>query len=325
MNILVTGGAGFIGSAFIRLLHQKRPAWKIVNVDKLTYAGNLENLKEVAPHHSYTFVQGDIADAQLMAGLLKQYSIQTIVNFAAESHVDRSIQDSGAFIETNVVGTHVLLENAKRFSVDKFVQVSTDEVYGSLSSGGFFTETTPLAPNSPYAASKAASDVLARAYFKTFGLPMVITRCTNNFGPYQYPEKLIPLFILRALNNEPLPVYGDGLYVRDWIHVEDHCKALLLVLEQGRSGEIYNIGARCEKMNIDIAKRILQILKKPTALLSYVKDRPGHDRRYAIDPTKIEQELGWKPQFHLDDYLEILIRWYEEHPLWWKKILSQKS
>ena len=293
----------------------------MVNLDKLTYAGNLDNLKSIETHSNYTFICGDISDRGLVAELLKKHQIDTILNFAAESHVDRSIQDAASFIQTNITGTHVLLEAAKKHGVHRFLQVSTDEVYGSLGDTGYFTEKTPLSPNSPYAASKASADLLCRSYFKTFDLPVLITRCSNNFGPYQYPEKLIPLFILNALQNKTLPLYGDGLYVRDWIHVEDHVNALYLVLEKGRPGDIYNIGARSEKKNVDIANQILKILKKPKALLQSVTDRLGHDRRYAIDSTKIENTLGWKPKYHIDDELPSLIEWYETNETWWKKIL----
>ncbi|OGQ17324.1 MAG: dTDP-glucose 4,6-dehydratase [Deltaproteobacteria bacterium RIFCSPHIGHO2_02_FULL_40_11] len=321
MNILVTGGAGFIGSCFVRNFFERNPNSKLVNLDKLTYAGNLDNLKSIETHSNYTFICGDISDRGLVAELLKKHQIDTILNFAAESHVDRSIQDAASFIQTNITGTHVLLEAAKKHGVHRFLQVSTDEVYGSLGDTGYFTEKTPLSPNSPYAASKASADLLCRSYFKTFDLPVLITRCSNNFGPYQYPEKLIPLFILNALQNKTLPLYGDGLYVRDWIHVEDHVNALYLVLEKGRPGDIYNIGARSEKKNVDIANQILKILKKPKALLQSVTDRLGHDRRYAIDSTKIENTLGWKPKYHIDDELPSLIEWYETNETWWKKIL----
>ena len=322
MKLLVTGGAGFIGSSFIRTLINERRDVEIINVDKLTYAGNLENLKSVETSPNYHFVQADIADWKKMEALSEEFSFDAIINFAAESHVDRSIKDSRAFVDSNIVGTHTLLELARRKKIGRFLQVSTDEVYGALGESGLFTENTPLAPNSPYAASKTAADVLVRSYFKTYGFPTLITRCSNNYGPYQYPEKLIPLFIIRALNNEPLPLYGDGLYVRDWIHVEDHCRALLAVLEKGKEGDVYNIGARCEKKNVDIANHILQILNKPKSLLKSVTDRLGHDRRYAIDPTKIETELGWSPRHHLDDDLPGLIDWYQTNKTWWKKILA---
>lgn len=321
MKLLVTGGAGFIGSCFIRMLAKVRPAYTILNIDKLTYAGNVENLETIDGHENYHFICGDICDRALVQQSIRHYGIEAVIHFAAESHVDRSIQDSYAFMKTNILGTHQLLELTRELKLKRFVQVSTDEVYGSLAANGYFTEQSLLAPNSPYAASKTSADLLVRAYFKTYKLPVMITRCSNNYGPYQYPEKLIPLFIIRALENKPLPVYGDGLYVRDWIHTEDHCRALLEVLERGKEGEVYNIGARCEKTNLDIAHRILDILKKPRSLLQTVEDRPGHDRRYAIDPTKIERELGWRPQFHLDDELPQLIEWYQKHEVWWKKLI----
>ncbi|OGQ34330.1 MAG: dTDP-glucose 4,6-dehydratase [Deltaproteobacteria bacterium RIFCSPLOWO2_01_FULL_38_9] len=326
MNLLVTGGAGFIGSCFIRTLIQKRPHFKIINVDKLTYAGNLDNLSSVEHLPQYYFIKADICDFKKVENIIQEHEPEAVIHFAAESHVDRSIEDSANFIQTNAMGTHVLLELARKYDLKRYVQVSTDEVYGALEREiGYFTEDTPLAPNSPYAASKASADLLCRSYFKTYKLPLLITRCSNNYGPYQYPEKLIPLFILRALQNKPLPLYGDGLYVRDWIHVEDHCLALLKVLEEGKEGEIYNVGARCEKKNIDIAHHILDILKKPKTLLQSVTDRLGHDRRYAIDPSKIEKELNWKPTFHIDDELPHLIEWYQGNERWWKKVNNKKS
>ncbi len=322
MRILVTGGAGFIGSCFVKTIFKERPSYEVVNVDKLTYAGNLDNLSEIQHSPKYHFVQADITDFEKVKSVVEEFQLDAIINFAAESHVDRSIQDAIAFIHTNIQGTHSLLELAKTCKIKRFVQVSTDEVYGSLEDGGYFTESTPLAPNSPYAASKASADLLVRSYFKTYKLPLLISRCSNNYGPYQYPEKLIPLFIIRALQNRELPLYGDGLYVRDWIHVQDHCFALLAILEKGKEGEVYNIGARCEKKNIDIAHKILDLSDKPKMLLRSVQDRLGHDRRYAIDPSKIEKELGWKPQFHLDDDLPSLIEWYKSHESWWRKLES---
>lgn len=318
MKLLVTGGAGFIGSAFIRTLLRLRSSDEVLNVDKLTYAGNLQNLKTVENDKRYFFSQTDIVDHQAIRDLVSEYKPDAIVHFAAESHVDRSILNSRNFVDSNVVGTHTLLEIAREFKIRRFIHVSTDEVYGALEERGYFTEFSPLQPNSPYSASKASSDLLVRAYYKTYQLPAIVTRSTNNYGPYQYPEKLIPLFIIRALQDQPLPVYGDGLYVRDWIHVEDHCLALLSVLEKGREGEVYNIGARCEKKNIDIARDILKILNKPISLIQYVQDRPGHDRRYAIDPSKIESEIGWRASRHLADELPSLIRWYQENEAWWK-------
>ena len=322
MRILVTGGAGFIGSCFIRTLFKERPSTEVLNIDKLTYAGNLENLKEMEHLPNYHFFQEDIVAFEKVKAIVQKFNVDALINFAAESHVDRSIQNSQAFIHTNIQGTHALLEIARSSKIKRFVQVSTDEVYGSLGEMGHFTEETPLAPNSPYAASKASADLLARVYFKTYGLPLLISRCSNTYGPYQYPEKLIPLFIIRALQNRELPLYGDGLYVRDWIHVEDHCLALLAILEKGKEGEVYNVGARCERRNVDIAHKILTVLNKPKTLLKPVQDRLGHDRRYAIDPSKLERELGWKPKFHLDDDLPGLIEWYKEHESWWRKLCS---
>ncbi|MBI2646771.1 MAG: dTDP-glucose 4,6-dehydratase [Deltaproteobacteria bacterium] len=320
MRILVTGGAGFIGSCFVKTILKERPSYEVFNMDKLTYAGNLENLSEIQPSSKYHFVQADIADFEKAKNVVEKFQLDAIINFAAESHVDRSIQDSSAFIHTNIQGTHSLLELARIYKIKRFVQVSTDEVYGSLEEGGYFTENTSLAPNSPYAASKASADLLVRSYFKTYKLPLLISRCSNNYGPYQYPEKLIPLFIIRALQNQELPLYGDGLYVRDWIHVQDHCLALLAILEKGKEGEVYNVGARCERKNIYIAHKILSLLGRPKTLLRSVQDRLGHDRRYAIDPSKIEKELSWKPKFQLDDDLSSLIEWYKNHEAWWRKL-----
>ncbi len=286
-KILVTGGAGFIGSNFIRYMLNKYEDYKIINLDLLTYAGNLENLKDVEDNPNYEFIKGDIADRGLVNALFEKYNFDYVINFAAESHVDRSIEDPGIFVKTNIMGTQVLLDAAKKYGVEKYLQVSTDEVYGALGPTGMFTEKTPLAPNSPYSASKASADLLVRAYYKTFGLPVNITRCSNNYGPYQFPEKLIPLMIANALEDKNLPVYGDGLQVRDWLHVKDHCSAIDTVLHKGKIGEVYNVGGNNEKKNIEIVKLILEKLGKPESLIKYVKDRPGHDRRYAIDNTKI--------------------------------------
>ena len=322
MKILVTGGAGFIGSNFIRFLLESGKGFRIVNLDKLTYAGNLENLADLSRSPDYEFVRGDIGDGKLVDRLLGN-GVEAVVNFAAESHVDRSLYEPDLFIQTNVLGVQILLHAALRHKVKKFVQVSTDEVYGSLGPREpGFREDFPLAPNSPYSASKAAGDLLARSYFKTYGFPVVVTRCSNNYGPYQFPEKLIPLFVTNALENRPLPVYGDGLNIRDWIHVEDHCRGLELVLEKGRPGEIYNLGGRAERTNLEITKSILRILGKPESLMQYVSDRPGHDRRYAIDFSKIEQEIGWKPRFDLDEGLRQTVRWYTEQENWWRRIKS---
>lgn len=320
-TILVTGGAGFIGSNFVRYMLRTH-AYRIINLDKLTYAGNLENLADLESHPNYTFIKGDICDRLLVEKIFEEEKADTVVNFAAESHVDRSILGAKVFVETNVLGTQTLLDAAKRFGIEKFLQVSTDEVYGSLGETGYFTEETPLAPNSPYSASKAGADFLVRAYHETFKLPTLITRCSNNYGPYQFPEKLIPLMIANALNNKPLPVYGDGLNVRDWLYVEDHCRAIDIVLHKGKFGEVYNIGGHNEKKNIDIVKLILQKLGKPESLITFVKDRPGHDRRYAIDASKIERELGWKPQETFETGIEKTIQWYLDNRNWWERILS---
>lgn len=326
MKILVTGGAGFIGSNFIHLLigpenpHQRD--YEILNLDKLTYAGNLENLANLSHHKNYQFIHGDICDGKLVDSLLDS-GIEAIINFAAESHVDRSLYEPDLFIQTNVVGVQVLLHAALRHKIKKFIQVSTDEVYGSLSQEApGFREDTPLSPNSPYSASKAAADLLVRSYFKTYGFPAIITRCSNNYGPYQFPEKLIPLFITNALENKPLPVYGDGLNVRDWIHVEDHCRALSLVLQGGKEGEIYNIGGNGERNNLEITETILNLLGKPKSLVRFVTDRPGHDRRYAVDFSKIQKDLGWSPIYSLQEGLTQTVRWYLSHEEWWRRIKS---
>ncbi len=320
-TLLITGGAGFIGSNFVRYMLQHH-RYRIINLDKLTYAGNLENLADVESHPNYRFVKGDICDRLLLERLFEEEPIDAVLNFAAESHVDRSILGSRVFVETNVLGTHTLLEVAKHYGVERFLQVSTDEVYGTLGETGYFSEETPLAPNSPYSASKAGADFLVRAYHETFKLPTLITRCSNNYGPYQFPEKLIPLMIANALNDKPLPVYGDGLHVRDWLYVEDHCRAIDIVLHNGKPGEVYNIGGHNEKRNIDIVKLILQKLGKPESLITFVKDRPGHDRRYAIDASKIERELGWKPQETFETGIEKTIQWYLDHRQWWERIIS---
>jgi len=321
MKILVTGGAGFIGSNFILYMMRQHPQDEIINLDALTYAGNLENLKSVENEPNYTFVHGDIADKGKVDEVFKS-GIDVVVNFAAESHVDRSILEPEAFVNANVLGTQVLLDAAKRYGVTKFVQVSTDEVYGSLGETGLFSETTPLAPNSPYSASKAGGDLLVRAYHETFGLPVNITRCSNNYGPYQFPEKLIPLMISRALHDESLPIYGDGLNIRDWLYVEDHCSAIDLVIRQGRIGEVYNIGGNNERTNIHIVQTILKELGKPESLIRYVEDRPGHDRRYGIDPTKITEELGWKPKHNFETGIKETIQWYLNNKEWWTRIQS---
>jgi len=318
-TILVTGGAGFIGSNFIRLILSKYSDYFIINFDKLTYAGNLENLSSIENFGNYIFIKGDICNKKLVTEIFEKYKIDTVVHFAAESHVDRSITDSYQFIETNIKGTQVLLDITSGQNVC-FLHVSTDEVYGSLGQEGYFTEQTPLAPNSPYSASKAASDLLVRAYHKTHGFPGIITRCSNNYGCYQFPEKLIPLMITNAIEEKPLPVYGDGLYTRDWLHVKDHCLALDKVLHFGKIGEIYNIGGNNEWKNIDIVKLILKNLGKSENLIRFVKDRPGHDRRYAIDASKIKDELGWQPQYTFEKGLQETIKWYQTATDWWQKI-----
>lgn len=321
-KILVTGGAGFIGSNFINYILNERDDVEIVNLDKLTYAGNLENLKPVEGKKNYHFVRGDITNVELVDYLFRKFDIKFVINFAAESHVDRSILGSEIFYRTNVIGTNVLLEASRRFEVEKFLQISTDEVYGSLGSEGLFTETTPISPNSPYSSSKAAADLMVQAFHHTYGLPIVITRCSNNYGPLQFPEKLIPLMIINALNNKKLPVYGDGLNVRDWIYVIDHNKAAELVFEKGKVGEVYNIGASREMTNIEIVKLILKKLGKSEDLIEYVKDRPGHDRRYAIDSSKIQNELGWKPSFEFEQAMDYTIEWYLKNKSWWERIIS---
>jgi dTDP-glucose 4,6-dehydratase len=319
MKVLVTGGAGFIGSNFVHYMLNYYPSYEIINLDALTYAGNLENLTSFQENSHYTFVKGDITNPELVNGLFEQ-GVDTVVHFAAESHVDRSILEPDVFVKTNVLGTQVLLEAARKYSVKKFVHVSTDEVYGTLGETGLFTEKTPLSPNSPYSASKAGSDLLVRAYHETFGLPINITRCSNNYGPYQFPEKLIPLMIANALNDKSLPVYGDGLNIRDWLYVEDHCSAIDLVLHKGINGEVYNIGGNNERTNIQIIQTILRELGKPESLMQFVKDRPGHDRRYGIDATKITEELGWKPKHNFETGIHETIRWYLDNQDWWKRI-----
>ena len=334
-NILLTGGAGFIGSNFIKYM-LKTFEYKIVNLDLLTYAGNLENLKDVEEHPNYTFIKGDIRDRKLLDEIFEKHHIDTVVNFAAESHVDRSIIDPEVFLSTNILGTQALLDTAKKYwKVNpedkycrkfkegvKYLQVSTDEVYGSLGSEGMFTETTPLAPNSPYSASKASADMVVRAYYETFGMPINITRCSNNYGPYQFPEKLIPLMINNCLQGKKLPVYGDGMQIRDWLHVKDHCTGIETVLHKGKVGEVYNIGGNNEKANIDIVKLILKTLGQSEELIEYVKDRPGHDRRYAINNTKITTQLGWKPSYTFEEGIKETIEWYLAHQEWMEHIIS---
>jgi len=321
MNILVTGGAGFIGANQVRWLLANTDD-RVVNLDALTYAGNLENLAGLEEHPRYRFVRGDIGDRELVRSLLAGERIEAVVNFAAESHVDRSLDAPRLFLETNVLGTQTLLAAAREVGVGRFLQVSTDEVYGSLGAEGKFTEATPLAPNSPYAASKAAADLICRAYHHTFGFPVVITRCSNNYGPYQFPEKLIPLMIANAIEGRPLPVYGDGLNVRDWLFVADHCAALDLVLRRGRPGEVYNVGGDNELPNLELVRTLLRLLDRPESLIAFVADRPGHDRRYAIDASKIRHELGWAPAHRFADGLAATVRWYQDNRAWWEKIRS---
>jgi dTDP-glucose 4,6-dehydratase len=320
MKLLVTGGAGFIGSNFIRHILKEHPDWEITNLDKLTYAGNLENLKDIEDNPGYRFIKGDITDGELISNILHD-ELDAIINFAAESHVDRSILDASPFIETNIKGTQILLEGARQYKVGRFVQVSTDEVYGSTEQGKF-TEKSPLAPNSPYSASKTAADLLCHAYWKSYKIPVMITRCSNNLGPFQLPEKLIPLAITNVLENRPIPVYGDGLNVRDWIYVEDHCHALDKVLQKGKPGEVYNIAANEEKTNLELIHRLLDIMGKSHELITFVTDRPGHDRRYALDITKIRTELGWKPAYSFEKALGATVDWYIKNETWWRKIKS---
>lgn len=322
MRILVTGGCGFIGSNFIRFFLDRYPEASVINVDKLTYAGNLQNLSDLSRSSRYRFIRGDIADVSGMEEATRK-GVDAIVNFAAESHVDRSIQDPSAFMKTNIFGTFVLLEAVRKDFPGRnvrFLHVSTDEVYGSLGETGAFTEETSLAPNSPYSASKGAADLMVRAYYHTYGLPALITRCSNNYGPYQFPEKLIPLMVSNAMEDQELPIYGDGMHVRDWIYVEDHCRALDQVLRRGRDGEVYNIGGGSERTNLYVARTILDRLGKDPSLIRYVADRPGHDRRYAIDFSKIERELGWRPTVSFEEGIERTIEWYQTHRDWWKEI-----
>ena len=320
-RILVTGGAGFIGSNFIRYLLNRYPEYEVINFDALTYAGNLENLQDISKNPNYCFVKGDITDS-LAVRQTVGCGIDAIVHFAAESHVDRSIKDPQVFLKTNVLGTQILLDAAVQYKVKKFIQISTDEVYGTLGPNGWFTEETPLAPNSPYSASKAGADLLVRAYHETFGLNVNITRCSNNYGPYQFPEKLIPLVITKALTDQAIPVYGDGLQVRDWLHVTDHCSAIDLVLHQGCSGEVYNIGGNNEWTNIEIVQTILAVIGKPQSLIRHITDRLGHDRRYAIDATKIKTQLGWVPRYSFATGMKDTVDWYIQQCDWWQNILS---
>ncbi len=320
-KILVTGGAGFIGANFIQLL-LARDGYAVVNLDALTYAGNLENLTSVERDPRYAFVKADIADRAAVDAAIAAHRPEAIVHFAAESHVDRSVLDAGAFVRTNVAGTQVLLDAARAHGLQRFVHVSTDEVYGSLGASGRFREDSPIQPNSPYSASKAGSDFLVRAAFHTHGFDTVITRCSNNYGPYQFPEKLIPLMIANAMEGKPLPVYGDGRNVRDWIYVTDHCEAVLAVLERGRAGEVYNIGGDSERENLTVVREILRLVGRGEELIRYVQDRPGHDRRYAIDAGKIHSELGWRPRHSFEQGLAQTVAWYQQNRSWWERVRS---
>jgi len=318
--VLVTGGAGFIGSNLVRHILRERPRLAVINLDNLTFAGNLESLADLQDDKRHLFVRGDIEDTRLVERLCLEHGIEAILNLAAESHVDRSILGPAIFVETNVAGTQALLDVARICKVKRFLQVSTDEVYGSLGPAGRFTESSPLRPSSPYSASKAAADLLVNGYRHTFGMDVVTTRCSNNYGPYQFPEKLIPLMIANALEGKPLPVYGDGMQVRDWIHVEDHCAALLAALERGRPGETYNVGSDNEWPNLHIVRKILAVLRKPESLIEHVKDRPGHDRRYAIEAGKARSELGWAPRIAFADGLERTVAWYLDNRGWWERV-----
>lgn len=325
MKIIVTGGAGFIGGNFVHHMVNKYPEYQIINLDLLTYAGNLETLKPVEDKPNYKFVHGDIADRDFVFKLFEEEKPDIVVNFAAESHVDRSIENSGIFLETNIMGTSVLMDACRKYGIKRYHQVSTDEVYGDLPLDRpdlFFTEETPIHTSSPYSSSKAAADLLVLAYHRTYGLPVSISRCSNNYGPYHFPEKLIPLMIANALADKPLPVYGEGLNVRDWLYVEDHCKAIDLITHNGRVGEVYNVGGHNEKKNIDIVKIICKELGKPESLITHVTDRKGHDMRYAIDPTKIHNELGWLPETKFEDGIKKTIQWYLDNREWWETIIS---
>lgn len=324
-NILVTGGAGFIGSNFVYYMLKKHPDYRIVCIDKLTYAGNLETLKDALGKDNFRFVKEDITDREAVYKLFEEESFTAVVNFAAESHVDRSIEEPEVFLKTNILGTQVLLDACRKYGNIRYHQVSTDEVYGDLPLDRpdlFFTEDTPIHTSSPYSASKASADLLVMAYYRTYGLPVSVSRCSNNYGPYHFPEKLIPLMIINALNNKELPVYGEGLNVRDWLYVEDHCKAIDMILEAGRIGEVYNIGGHNEKTNIDVVKTIIRILGRDESLIKYVKDRPGHDLRYAIDPTKIKTELGWEPETSFEEGIQQTVKWYLSNRYWWESIVS---
>lgn len=320
MNLLVTGGAGFIGSNFVHYILENHPKDKVVNLDLLTYAGNIHNLDDVMDNPNHIFVEGNITNSELVRHLVETHDITHFVNFAAESHVDRSILNPEIFVETNIQGTLSLLNVAKEMGIEKYLQVSTDEVYGSLGPEGYFTEDTPLAPNSPYSASKTGADLLVRSYYETYGMNVNITRCSNNYGPYHFPEKLIPLMITNAMDGKKLPIYGDGKNIRDWLHVKDHCQAINLVLRKGKKGEVYNVGGHNERTNNQIVNIIVDKLGVSKDLITYVEDRLGHDKRYAIDPTKLETELGWKPEYTFDTGIEETIEWYQNNEDWWRPL-----
>jgi len=325
MNIIVTGGAGFIGSNFVRHMLHTYPTYKIINLDLLTYAGNKDSLADVMDNPNHIFVEGNITDRQLLDRLIQEHNVEGIINFAAESHVDRSILNPEVFVETNIQGTLALLDAARKHNLKKYVQVSTDEVYGSLSAEGYFTEDTPLAPNSPYSASKAGADMLVRSYFETYGMDVNITRCSNNYGPFHFPEKLIPLMITNAMDQKELPIYGDGENIRDWLHVTDHCAAIDLVFHNGKSGEVYNVGGHNERTNNQIVDLIVERLNVSSDLVKYVEDRLGHDRRYAIDPAKLETELGWKPKYTFDTGIIETIDWYLANEAWWRPLKEKAT
>lgn len=324
-NILVTGGAGFIGSNYVYYMLEKHPDYRIVCIDKLTYAGNLATLKGAIENENFRFVKADITDREAVYSLFEEESFTAVVNFAAESHVDRSIEEPEVFLKTNILGTQVLLDACRKYGNIRYHQVSTDEVYGDLPLDRpdlFFTEDTPIHTSSPYSASKASADLLVMAYYRTYGLPVTVSRCSNNYGPYHFPEKLIPLMIINALNKKELPVYGEGLNVRDWLYVKDHCKAIDMIVEKGRIGEVYNIGGHNERTNIDVVKTIIRILGRDESLIKYVKDRPGHDLRYAIDPTKIKNELGWEPETSFEEGIQLTVKWYLANRYWWENIIN---
>jgi dTDP-glucose 4,6-dehydratase len=325
MTIIVTGGAGFIGANFVKYMLKNHPDYKIICLDALTYAGNMETLSDIMDNPQFKFIKGNIADQESVFSIFQQEKPGIIVNFAAESHVDRSIENPKLFLETNIIGTQVLMDACRKYGIKRFHQVSTDEVYGDLPLDRpdlFFTEETPIHTSSPYSASKASADLLVQAYHRTFKLPVTISRCSNNYGPYHFPEKLIPLMISRALADQPLPVYGKGENVRDWLYVEDHCSAIDLIIHNGREGEVYNIGGHNERTNLEVVKAILKELNKPESLITYVTDRPGHDMRYAIDPTKIHNELGWLPETKFDDGIKLTVQWYLENKPWWENIIN---